>query len=495
MPITTNYPGVYVKEDNALSMSISSGSTCVPLFVFDPFIDSDKNKTAYTIKPEFDKIIKVDSWLDYLSKLGGFINDVREKHTSSIIVDKIGGDKKDHNKLNESNFFATESYYRQMKALGYFPLQMYFENGGGGCYIYLTTQVSKTRGPKDDIRSVTLDHYDPDLTKIDFTTLAEQTLAYPDITIISLGGHKEINEKAYLAISSLLTQANGHAAPLFCVTGSDDITDARSTYNVGQQTAAYYPYFNTSYTLSLNDLSPNNIHFEGISEDGTKILDKTSSTLSSLLTNPSLSRFARQAIVDLQRQVVLSPVYAVLGAYCKTDSERGVWKAPANITLSGVTGLCNALGKEVVVTESVNGTLLKNGINAIRYFPSTGYTIWGARTMVPDTDLTWRYIPVRRLFNIAERDIKEAMAKAVFEPNSPVTWEILRSAVDAYLYNLWKQGALFGEKPEQAYFVKIGLGTTMTAEEINDGKMIIKVGMAAVRPAEFIILEFSQKQI
>lgn len=193
--------------------------------------------------------------------------------------------------------------------------------------------------------------------------------------------------------------------------------------------------------------------------------------------------------------VVVSPVAAIAGAYCLTDAQRGVWKAPANVTLSGVTGLCDAGGNELVVTESVNANLLKNGINAIRYFPGKGFTVWGARTMVDDRDLPWRYIPVRRLFNIAERDIKEAMAKVVFEPNSPTTWEILRGAIDAYLHNLWKQGGLFGDKPQQAYFVKIGLGTTMSPTDINSGKMIVKVGMAAVKPAEFIILEFSQKQI
>ncbi|MEG3132151.1 phage tail sheath C-terminal domain-containing protein [Rouxiella sp. T17] len=87
------------------------------------------------------------------------------------------------------------------------------------------------------------------------------------------------------------------------------------------------------------------------------------------------------------------------------------------------------------------------------------------------------------------------MARAVFEPNTPATWEILRSAVDVYLHNLWKQGALFGDKPELAYFVKVGLGITMDKEDINAGKLIIKVGMAPVSPAEFIVLEFSQKQL
>ena len=233
-----------------------------------------------------------------------------------------------------------------------------------------------------------------------------------------------------------------------------------------------------------------------ISEPTAHLISETISTFNELQdVLPQLASEILAAFKAEVASVVVSPVAAIAGAYCLTDAQRGVWKAPANVALNGVTGLCDAGGNELVVTESVNANLLKNGINAIRYFPGKGFTIWGARTMVPDGDLQWRYIPVRRLFNIAERDIKEAMAKVVFEPNSPTTWEMLRGSIDAYLHNLWKQGGLFGDTPQQAYFVKIGLGTTMSPTDINSGKMIVKVGMAAVKPAEFIILEFSQKQI
>lgn len=211
--------------------------------------------------------------------------------------------------------------------------------------------------------------------------------------------------------------------------------------------------------------------------------------------NPALAGTLLDLIQKQTSPVWLSPVAAIAGAYCLTDSQRGVWKAPANVVLSAVADLCDESGKSVAVTDAVNAELIKNGVNPVRYFPGKGYTVWGARTRVDENSTDWRYIPVRRLFNMAERDIKEAMATAVFEPNSPPTWEILRSAVDVYLHSLWQQGALFGNKPDEAYFVKIGLGTTMTTTDINQGRLIIKVGMAAVKPAEFIILEFSQKQL
>ncbi len=130
------------------------------------------------------------------------------------------------------------------------------------------------------------------------------------------------------------------------------------------------------------------------------------------------------------------------------------------------------------------------GINAIRHFTGKGTLIWGARTL--DQTDNWRYIPVRRLFNTAERDIKRAMRFAVFEPNSQPTWKRVQTAIDNYLYQLWQQGALAGNKPQEAYFVQIGKDITMSEDDIQQGKMIVKVGMAAVRPAEFIILQFSQ---
>jgi phage tail sheath protein FI len=106
--------------------------------------------------------------------------------------------------------------------------------------------------------------------------------------------------------------------------------------------------------------------------------------------------------------------------------------------------------------------------------------------------LSWRYVSVRRLFNSAEADIKKAMQNFVFEPNNQPTWEKVRNACENYLYGLWKQGALVGTTPKQAYNVQIGLNVTMSADQIAQGQMIVTVGMAAVRPAEFIILQFTQ---
>ncbi|MCB0376500.1 MAG: phage tail sheath family protein, partial [Sinomicrobium sp.] len=108
-------------------------------------------------------------------------------------------------------------------------------------------------------------------------------------------------------------------------------------------------------------------------------------------------------------------------------------------------------------------------------------------------DNNWRYISVRRLFNTVEESCKKSTQFAVFEPNNASTWLKIKSMIDSYLYGLWQQGALAGSKPEEAYFTNVGLGKTMTSQDILEGRMIVEIGLAAVRPSEFVILRFSHK--
>ncbi|WP_315861863.1 phage tail sheath C-terminal domain-containing protein [Yersinia ruckeri] len=145
------------------------------------------------------------------------------------------------------------------------------------------------------------------------------------------------------------------------------------------------------------------------------------------------------------------------------------------------------------VDNQRQGTMNANGVNIIRSFSDRGFVVWGARTAAGGSDdINWRYIPVRRLFNSAERDIRQALRAALFETNNQPTWMRAKSAVDNYLYALWQRGALLGTRPEEAYFVQIGQGITMSEDDIKQGKMIMMIGLAAVRPAEFIILQFTQ---
>jgi len=181
----------------------------------------------------------------------------------------------------------------------------------------------------------------------------------------------------------------------------------------------------------------------------------------------------------------IPPSAAMAGVYCRVDLTRGVWKAPANVTLNG------GVWPQFPVTDDLQGQYTEgDAINMIRVFNKGGTTVWGARTRTNDS--LWRYVPVRRLFDSAERDIRVAMKSAMFEPNSQPTWAEARGSIENYLHALWQQGALAGQRAEEAYFVQVGKDITMTQTDIDEGKMIIKVGMAAVRPAEFIILQFTQ---
>ncbi|WP_293124568.1 phage tail sheath C-terminal domain-containing protein [Okeania sp. SIO1I7] len=193
--------------------------------------------------------------------------------------------------------------------------------------------------------------------------------------------------------------------------------------------------------------------------------------------------------IDKQR-VILPPSPAIAGIYATVDRERGVWKAPANISLTSVTGPTIKINDEG--QEDLNVHFTGKSINAIRTFTGKGTLVWGARTLAGN-DNEWRYVSVRRLFNFVEESIQKASGFLVFESNNSVTWLKVKSVIEIYLEGLWRQGALAGSAPDQAFFVNVGLGTSMTQQDILEGRMIVEIGIAAVRPAEFIILRFSHK--
>lgn len=184
----------------------------------------------------------------------------------------------------------------------------------------------------------------------------------------------------------------------------------------------------------------------------------------------------------------LIPASAVAaGLIARTDNTRGVWKAPANIAVSGGLVLTQHFSKEV--HGLYNGHV--KPLNLFREFTGKGTLLWGARTLSLDTD-RWQYVSVRRLFNMVEHDIEKAMRAMMFEPNNQPTWEKVRAAIYNYLFSLWQQGALLGGKPEEAFDVQVGLDLTMNKTDIEEGRLIVEVGLKAVRPAEFIILKFTQ---
>ncbi|WP_204490689.1 phage tail sheath family protein [Archangium primigenium] len=183
----------------------------------------------------------------------------------------------------------------------------------------------------------------------------------------------------------------------------------------------------------------------------------------------------------------IPPSATVAGVFCRVDRERGVWKAPANVALNGGVRPVHRISDEQQA-QYTDGKAL----NMIREFPGQGTVVWGARTLEAEST-AWRYVPVRRLFDSVERHIQATLSPVIFEPNSSATWERVRAAIENYLYTLWKQGALVGTSPQESYSVQVGEGVTMTPDDVSKGVLRVRVALAAVRPAEFIVLEFTQQ--
>jgi phage tail sheath protein FI len=172
-----------------------------------------------------------------------------------------------------------------------------------------------------------------------------------------------------------------------------------------------------------------------------------------------------------------------LGVYARTDVERGVFKAPANETLRGVLDL------EFDIRDETQDVLNPRGVNAIRRFPGRGIRVWGARTLTYNA--LWKYVSVRRLFIFLERSIYEGTQWVVFEPNDPRLWARVTDTIRLFLRGQWRLGALFGRTEEQAFFITCD-ETTMTQDDILNGRLICEIGIAPVRPAEFVIFRIFQ---
>ena len=188
-------------------------------------------------------------------------------------------------------------------------------------------------------------------------------------------------------------------------------------------------------------------------------------------------------------KVALPPCGAITGAYARVDSQSGVWQAPANVSLN------NVVSPTVKITDDDQARMNvpDNGkaVNAIRSFTGKGVMVWGARTLDGNSN-DWRYVNVRRLFNMVEKAVKNSCGVYLFQPNRQMTWTKISATITNYLQSLWTEGALVGSTPSEAYFVDVGLKKTMTPQDVLEGRMIVRVGLAAVRPAEFVVIEFSQ---
>jgi uncharacterized protein len=186
---------------------------------------------------------------------------------------------------------------------------------------------------------------------------------------------------------------------------------------------------------------------------------------------------------DGRREIDLPPSGFVAGIYARTDVLHGVFKAPANEVALG------AIGFETLLNKAQQDILNPEGINCFRFFEGRGFRLWGARTISSDPE--WKYVNVRRYFAYLEHSIDRGTQWAVFENNNEALWANVRPTIEDFLFNEWRNGALMGLKPEQAFFVRCDR-STMTQNDLDNGRLVCLIGVAVVKPAEFVIFRIGQ---
>jgi phage tail sheath protein FI len=199
-----------------------------------------------------------------------------------------------------------------------------------------------------------------------------------------------------------------------------------------------------------------------------------------MVANP----LARPGNEQIPSELALPPSGFMAGIYARTDINRGVWKAPANEVVRG------ALRFEREINHGQQEVLNPEGINCLRFFFGRGNRVWGARTASSDPE--WKYVNVRRYFIYLEHSIDRSTQWAVFEPNGERLWSNITDTVTAFLYNEWRSGALMGATPEEAFFVRCDR-STMTQNDFDNGRLICEIGVAPLKPAEFVIFRIGQK--
>ncbi|MGY8627862.1 phage tail sheath family protein [Chromobacterium violaceum] len=465
-PYTT--PGVYVTEVSTLAPSVAQVATAIPAFIGYVQTALDDNGQAQDLS-KGPVARRISSMLDYQKYFG--LGEWLQGTVKQVSPGQFTYDR-------DSAALITNNYL-------YYAVQHFYLNGGGDAYVIAVGTNSATHLEADFIKGIDKARELDEVTLLLAPEAVSLPNYYQNIAQYMLTQAHDLGDR-FALIDTVPAVDHATAAQNL----RDKVTATLDTLKYG---AAYYPYLNTTLTPALDpDPAKQTAQKKKITLSGVKDSGGNAVATLDLLSTGQAEYAQIMAFLALQSPV-LPPSAAIAGVYAQTDGDRGVWKAPANVPLAAVSG------PSVVVTADQQGKLnidpvSGKSINAIRSFTGQGTLVWGARTLAGNSN-EWRYINVRRLFNMVEESVKLASAFAVFEPNAPMTWLKVKSMIDTYLTNLWKEGALFGDTAEQAFYVAVGLGTTMTEDDINNGYMNIKIGLAAVRPAEFIELAFSHKSI
>jgi phage tail sheath protein FI len=446
-------PGVFVEEISTLPPSVAEVSTAIPAFV------------GYTEKGP--KLARVSTLLEYEQIFGG-----PKSALFSVATDSQGSATGVTRRLTaETPAGAVPEF------LMYYSVSHYFKNGGGACYIVSVGDYSMTPAKADITAGLARLEQEDEPTLIVLTDAVNlPTADYHELCQAALAQcHKLGDRFAILDVKKDAVAGTGDPQ-----TFRDGIGTNYLAYG-----AAYYPYLETTLSFSYAE---SGVTIKLPAADGSATTTEVS--LASIRATKTSLYNQVKSLLSAQR-VVLPPSAAVAGAYASVDRDRGVWKAPANVSVSAVIAPIEKISNDAQEDLNVDPTAGKS-INAVRAFTGKGTLIWGARTLAGN-DNEWRFVSVRRLFNMIEESSRKSTAFAVFEPNDMTTWLKVKGTIESLLYSLWERGALAGSKPEAAYFVHVGLGKTMNTQDVLEGRMIVEIGVAAVRPAEFIVLRFTHK--
>ena len=501
-PTTYATPGIYVEEISTLPPSVAEIATAIPAFI--------GYTETHTGELPIIKVIR--SLRDYEESFGQ-----APSSPWKIIVKEAEAEQFSYEIQDSSG--QPVPIFSKPKFLLWYAIDHYFRNGGGRCFV---VSIGSAGSGSEFAKDKFLNGIE-ELEKADDPTL----VVIPEATQLG-NDYGEIYQRALAHAYKMKDRFAIIDTKIDAIkTSPSDITsesakELRTAVGTEQldRGAAYYPDLITTLSHRIvtskievtitkaGSASPSTTGSSttgsgaaasgaaasGAAASGTAgsstAGSSTSSKLDSLSTGTNNIHYNKILKLLTDQRVILPPSAAIAGAYASVDRERGIWKAPANISLQAVVAPVIQVTSED--QEGLNIDSTGKSINAIRSFPGSGTVVWGARTLDGNSN-EWRFIPVRRLFISVEESVKKATAFAVFEPNDISTWLKVKGMIDSYLYTLWERGALQGTKPEQAYFVNVGLGKTMTADDILAGKLIVEIGLAAVRPAEFIILRFSHK--
>jgi phage tail sheath protein FI len=477
-------PGVYVQEIPSIPPSVAEVETAIPAFI--GYTEKADRIAAGDLKLVANKINNLS---EYVQFYGG---PAVEKDDSIAIT------VKDHGSNNYDILFKDDATKKSKYNL-YYSVKHFYDNGGGTCYIVSVDTYAGAGGnvKKEDfvddnkglsvvkeIDEVTI-LVIPEAANIDQTDGGAQ---YTAVVQKMIEQAAELKDRfalidPYKVTPKDSTDPNGDIDADVKI-----IRDATKGPTFDRYAAAYYPTLVTNYgfkydfdNLKVTTYTPD----PGVPDQalgGVKMSDAKIGA-GSILYSKIKNELARQ-------YVTLPPSGAMAGVYTTVDTTKGVWKAPANESISSVVRPYIDISSREQENLNVDPSAGKS-INIIRTFPGYGVLVWGARTL-NGNDNEWRYISVRRFFNMVEESIKKSIQWAVFEPNTVDTWIRVRGMIENYLSLKWREGALAGAKPEQAYYVKVGLPATMTSLDVLEGRMIVEIGMAVARPAEFIVLKFIQ---